>query len=453
MRILLTGILTLVFTSNAIEAQKPNIVLVIADDMAWNDCGPYGSKSVHTPNIDKLAKSGMTFQRAFTATAMCSPTRQQLYTGVFPVRNGAYPNHSQVKPGTKSLVHHLRNLGYRVGLNGKRHIGPKASFPFEKGDEEFVTRDKKQPFCLVVASKHPHAPWNAGPRNYDPKKLVVPKYLADNPETRKSLAAYYSEVTAFDSEVGHWMKLIDKAKVTENTIFIVTSEQGPQFPGGKWTCYDYGLRVAFIVRWPGKVAASSRVHAMIQYVDVLPTLIEAAGGKPEKINTGRPGATEGGNGFDGKSFLRVLQGKTDQHNKYVFGVHTTNGIIAGKPYPVRSIRSEKFKYVRNLLPSATFQNIVTEKDRQGHWAAWKRDSAKDPHVAKLVRKYQHRPAEELYDIVNDPFEMHNLADNPTNRKTINELKARLSAWMKQQGDKGIETEMTSRRKRKKKQKP
>jgi len=93
---------------------RPNVLLVIADDMCWRDCGCYGHKEVKTPNIDRLAAEGMRFDAMFTATAMCAPTRQQLYTGLFPVRNGAYPNHSRVYAGTKSVVHHLKALGYRV---------------------------------------------------------------------------------------------------------------------------------------------------------------------------------------------------------------------------------------------------------------------------------------------------------------------------------------------------
>ena len=114
------------------KSTKPNILLILADDLSWFDLGCYGSKDVRTPNIDKLAREGMTFSHAYTATAMCSPTRQQLYTGLFPVRSGAMANHSAVKPGTKSMVHHLSELGYQVSLSGKEHFGPPESYPFEK---------------------------------------------------------------------------------------------------------------------------------------------------------------------------------------------------------------------------------------------------------------------------------------------------------------------------------
>jgi uncharacterized sulfatase len=406
--------------------------------MAWHHCGPYGDMEIKTPNMDKLAAQGMTFDKAFTATAMCAPTRQQLYTGMFPVRNGGYPNHSRVKTGTKSMVHHLKELGYRVGLKGKTHFKPAESFPFAKGSERFVTADKEQPFCLVIASNNPHGPYTNGPK-YDPDKLTIPPYLVDNPETRKTLAAYAGEITAFDEEVGHWMNVIDNNGLTKNTIFIVTTEQGSGFPGGKWTCYDLGLHVGFIVRWPAKVKPATRTDAMVQYVDVTPTLVEAAGGNPDKIDTNCPDVN-GKKGFDGSSFLNVLLGKTDKHNDYVYGVHTTNGIIAGNLYPVRSARDKRYRYIANLMHENTFQNVVTEEDRSNYWKSWVRDAATNPHAAKLVKRYRNRPAEELYDLIKDRWEMNNLAEDPKYAKIKATLKNKLQAWMKQQGDKGIETE-------------
>ena len=426
------------------KPRPPNIVLIIADDMTWRDCGPYGNADVRTPNLDALAEAGMTFERAFTATAMCSPTRQQLYTGVFPVRNGAYPNHSKVKPGTKSIVHHLRSLGFRVALNGKRHFGPPDSFPFEKGNAEFVTRDKAQPFCLIVASNSPHLPWTAGPRDYDPKSLTVPPYLVDNVQTRQRLADYYSEITAFDSEVGQWMKIVDEAGLTDETIFIATSEQGSQFPGAKWTCYDLGLRVALIVRWPGKVKAGSRTPAMVQYVDVVPTLLAAAGADPQKFDTGREGAPDGKSGFDGRSFLGVLMGETDAHNEYVSGLHTSQAMSSGEPYRVRSSRDGRYKCIWNLTSETSFQNVVTEKDSGDYWSSWVRDAKTDPRAAKLVAQYQTRPAEEFYDVVADPFEQTNLADMEQHRERMDAMKARLQSWMKQQGDAGMKTELAAK---------
>ena len=437
------------FLSNCVSAKqlthdKPNIMLVIGDDMTWHDCEPYGSSQVKTPNMQKLATEGMQFDRMFTATAMCAPTRQQLYTGMFPVRNGAYPNHSRVHNGVKSVPHYLKALGYRVGLIGKTHIKPPASYPFEylKGNAsstdsiaEFVNRDKGVPYCLIVASNEPHAPWSKGtPQLYPPDKIKVPEYFVDNKTTRIAMSKYFAEITFLDSQLGDCMNIVDKSGSKDNTIMIFTSEQGSQFPsGGKWTCYDTGLKTAFIVRWPKRIKPASNTKAMTQYVDVVPTLIEAAGGNPKALKTGCPDA-KGYEGFDGKSFLSVLNGKTDRLRQFVFGAHTTLGIINGSPcYPIRSVRSARYKYIRNLNHTATFTNIMTQQGKNAIFASWK-----DTERAKA---YQYRPAEELYDMQNDPWELNNLAADAKHQKTKTQLRLQLDKWMQQQGDKGIETEL------------
>jgi len=433
--------------TGATKRRRPDIVLCIADDQTWTDAGCYGHPDVKTPNVDRLAGEGMRFDRAFTATAMCAPTRQQLYTGVFPVRNGAYPNHSRVHDGTKSMVHHLRALGYRVGIAGKTHFGPAASFPFKKVSPrnvgDFIGKDTAQPYCLVYASHSPHLPWTAGDASaYDAAKLTLPPYLVDTPETRKALCKYYAEITDFDREVGVVFSAVRQAGRADNTIFIVTSEQGAGVPHGKWTCYDTGLHVGFIVRWPARVKAGSVAKAMVQYVDVVPTLVEAAGGDPLRIDTGRPGAPDGGSGFDGRSFLGVLEGKTDAHHTHVFGAHTTRGIVSGSEcYPVRSVRSETHKYIRNLNHETPFQNIITHgRDKGLFWESWKRKAKTDKTAAKRVDMYSNRPAEEVYDLTKDPHELTNLADDPSVAKVKADLRKRLDAWMKQQGDEGNATE-------------
>lgn len=140
----------------------------------------------------------------------------------------------------------------------------------------------------------------------------------------------------------------------------------------------------------------------------------------------------------------MLLGKTHEHNEYVYGVHTTLGIISGKPYPIRSIRNTQYKYITNLMPDATFQNVVTEQDREGYWKTWLRDAAKDKRAAKLSKRYTQRPAEELYDLAKDPWELNNLADDPKYSSIKQTLRKELQAWMAQQGDKGIKTEMQAK---------
>ncbi|MEM9015478.1 MAG: sulfatase [Verrucomicrobiota bacterium] len=434
-------ILTIALLGGLAQAKPPNVLLILADDLSWFDIGCYGNKVVRTPNIDKLASDGMKFSNAFTATAMCAPTRQQLYTGLFPVRNGAMANHSQVKPGTKSMVHHLGSLGYDVHLYGKTHFGPTDSFPF-KITEKLILPTGPDPFCLVVATKMPHQPW---PKNetYDPENLTLPPYLIDNPETRLAMARYYTEVTQLDGVVGDLLSQLEANGQADNTVVIFTSEQGSAFFGGKWTCYDRGLKTALIVRWPGEVAPGSESDALVQYVDVVPTLVELAGGDPATVDTGRSGAPGGGNGFDGKSFLEILRGQREEHHPYVYGVHTMQGAWVGGPFPIRSIRDDRYKFIWNLMPERPFANFLMVQDKLNCWKSWVRDAAADPAAAEIVERWVKRPEFEFYDTENDPFELVNLADDPSHSDRIEGMKTTLEAWMKQQGDKGIETELSN----------
>ena len=417
---------------------KPNFVFIIADDCTFRDIGCYGGQA-HTPNMDKLASEGMRFTQCFQAAPMCSPTRHNIYTGLYPVKSGAYPNHTFAKEGTKSVVHYLKPLGYRVALSGKKHISPPEVFPFEysgKGNnpdfevlDKFMGRckDSGTPFCIFACSNEPHSPWNKGDASrYDAAKLKLPPYFVDTEETRENMTRYLAEITYYDGQVGQALALLDKHALADNTLVIVVSEQGSSFPFGKWTCYDTGLQSAFIARWPGKIKPGTVNEALIEYLDVLPTYIEAAGGRAPSV-------------LDGKSLLPVLLGKAKEHKEYVFGEMTTRGIINGSDhFGIRSIRSRRFKYVWNFTPEVKFQNACT---KSSIFKSWQDKAASDSDAAEKVRRYEHRPVEELYDITEDQYEWNNLADDPKYAKVKAELRRRLLQWMKAMGDEGQQTEL------------
>jgi uncharacterized sulfatase len=182
---------------------------------------------------------------------------------------------------------------------------------------------------------------------------------------------------------------------------------------------------------------------MVQYVDVVPTLIEAAGGDPTAIDTGREHGPDGGRGFDGRSFLPVLLGKREKHHDVVYGAHTTRGIINGSPsYPIRSIRTETHKLIWNLQHDAQFQNVlIGGRDKGGYWLSWVEKAKTDATAARFVDGYQRRPEFELYDLREDPYELQNLANHLEHRRLRDSLWERLKTWMRQQGDRGIETEL------------
>ena len=430
------------FVASACAAEKPNLLLFLADDMTYTDLGCYGNPDVKTPAIDQLAREGLKFTRCYNSAPTCSPLRQSLFTGLYPVRNGAHPNHSRVYAGVKSMPHYLEPLGYRVAIVGKRHEAPAEAFPFEylggsHGDSgktpdgadlplaaarEFMARDADQPWCLVVASNQPHTAWNRGDASaYPPDSLTVPPYLVDTPQTREGMSRYYAEITYMDGQVKQVMEMLEELEQKENTAFLWLSEQGSQLPFGKWTCYDTGIHAAAVLRWPGVVKAGSESAALVSYVDVVPTWIALAGGTPEPLE------------LDGASFAGVLASKVDHHHDVVFATHTTRGIYNGsEAFATRTATDGEWLYIRNLHSSEMFQNSITKKD--GIFRSWKR--LETQFARERVKAYQQRAAEELYDLKMDPWCLNNQFGHADDRG----LSAKLDAWMKQQGDKGDATE-------------
>ena len=443
------------------DKSLPNILIFMGDDMNWNDCEPYGNTVVKIPNIQRLANEGISFDNMFTSTAMCAPSRQQLMTGLYPVRSGAFPNHSEVYRGVKSFAHHFGDMGYEVALIGKKHYGPSDSFPINylggvqhdtgvDGDDIDLDKIKpivsgEKPFFLIIAQNQPHSPWNRGNSDqYKAEDLTIPEYMVDSPLTRSHLSSYYNEITYMDSLLGKTLDIIDKAEKTNNTISIFTSEQGYSFPYGKWTCYDLGLKTAFIAKWPGKIEPNTRNKATTQYVDIVPTLLDAVGQNPLHFDVGIADAS-GNKNFDGKSFYPAMKGETQKHRDYTFGVHTTRGVINGsESYPIRSVRSIKYKYIQNLSHNDFFYNILTAKDKQRPisliYQSWV-ENAQTEDELNWVKQYKKRSYEELYDLENDPYEKNNLANHVEYLEIKKDLKAQLQSWMNQQGDLGIESEM------------
>ncbi len=439
-------------TNTAGATARPNFVLFISDDHTATDCGAYGARDVRTPHIDRLAREGMLFRNAFAGSPTCMPSRAALYTGLMPFRNGAHANNlagqSQCREEVRSLPHYLKELGYRVAQAGKTHFGPASVFPFERVansemrepgyeqrrglfmdfnpgavDEWLAGLEKNETFCLVVCDHSPHVVWPEK-AEYDPADITVPPNHIDTPELRSSRARYYTDITKMDANLGRVMASLEKRGLAENTILIYTSDQGGQWPFAKWGLYDQGIRVPFIVRWPGKIAGGSCADALISLVDVLPTFLEIAGGKPPKD-------------LDGKSFLPVLEGKAKTHREFIFATHSQDGFNMNIT-PMRSIRSERYKYIFNLSPGNQYHTHMDKaKDHDGgreYWDSWVEKAKADPRAAELLKRYHWRPREELYDTAVDPFELHNLADDPLYTDIKETLRGQLVAWRQQQND-------------------
>lgn len=428
-------------------ADRPNVLIIMADDCTHNDLPLYGGQNANTPNIDALAAQGLTFNKAWLCSAMCQPSRAELFTGQYPMNNGCAWNHSASRPNINSMPQHLGDCGYRVGIAGKVHVKPDSVFPFQQVDgfdpscvrnptrshqmtgvRRFMA-DDSQPFCLVVALVEPHVPWVMGdPSEYPPGQIKLPPNIADTPRTRDDFSRYLAEITYMDGQVGDLLETLAASGKADNTLVLFTSEQGSQFPGCKWTNWDTGLHTALVARWPGRIAAGQRTDALVQYCDVLPTLVDLAGGNHATAE------------FDGLSFRSVLEGAPVSDRQYVYGMH--NNLPEGPPYPIRSITDGQFRYIRNLTPG----ELYIEKHLMGtkgsgelnnpYWGTWTWATEQDPDTYRLVKRYMLRPEEQLYHTAADRYELTNLASdsNLAERKAI--LSAELDRWMTAQGDPG-----------------
>jgi uncharacterized sulfatase len=441
--------------ANPVVAEQPNFLLIMSDDSTWSDFGFTGSPNAKTPNLDRLCEQGLEMTAMYSPAACCSPTRHALYSGLFPIRSGAYPNHTMLKSGTKTLGQYLSVLGYRTALQGKSHVAPSSAFPWEvlgKGRDrqdavddfsltrEFFKRNSDQPWMLAYMSTDPHGPNDRGDAgDYPPESIEVPSVFPDTPEIRRHLSKYYAEIGKLDWAVGNLMKLLQETNQVENTVVVFLSEQGAGVAlGGKHTLYDSGIKAATIIRWPAKIKADTKSDALASYVDIVPTFIELAGGDPTKIDSGCPDA-DGNRSLDGKSIVGVILGECQTHRDVTFAQETVVGINGYlEPYPIRAATDGRFKYIRNLSPQNTFEINGTQGNSIVD--SWWKLAENDPAIAKKMHHLKHRPAEEFYDTVADPDELTNLAGAPKFESIQKKLSEELDRWMHQQMDKGLETE-------------
>ena len=447
--ILLTGLL---LGLGVFAKERPNFLIIMADDCTYNDLPLYGGQNAKTPNINRLAARGLTFNRAYLGEAMCQPCRSELFTAQYAMRNGCAWNHSASRPGLTSMPHHLGALGYRVGLAGKVHVKPQAVYPFQpvEGFDPNCVRNPtrahevagitkfmgqgEEPFCLVVALVEPHVPWVMGDASkYPPQQLKLPPNLADTPRTRVDFSKYLAEITYMDGQVGEILTALESTGKARDTLVLFTSEQGSQFPGCKWTNWNTGLHTALVAHWPGRTPVGQRTDALVQYADILPTLLTAAGGNPKRHD------------YDGTSFLSVLEGKAEAHRRFVYGIH--NNLPEGPSYPIRSVSDGTFHYIRNLRSDELYieKHLMGGKGdavlKNPYWQTWMREAWTNPHTYQMVKRYMHRPPEELYNSVKDPYELTNLANTPRHAKQLNVLSAELDRWLAEQGDPGSAVDM------------
>ncbi len=436
------------------EAERPNLLFITVDDMNWDSVGAFGCPLEGvSPNIDRLAKEGMRFQRAHVTIAICQPTRAVWMTGRYPHRNGAL-GFDQITKGVPSLPETLKAGGYLTGLLGKEtHVVPSRHAGFDMirsmddlghGRErdlyraavaEFLAKAKaeKRSFFLMANAHDPHRPfagsdqeerWKPRPevrKTYRPDEVPLPGFLPELPEVRQELAEYFSSVHRADEVVGAVLEELEKAGMKENTLVIFMSDHGMPLPFAKTNCYHDSTRTPWIVRWPGVVKAGGedKKH-FVSGIDVTPTFLEAAG---------LP-ALEG---VDGKSIVSLLKGGEAEGRDKVFTMINTTA--SKKAYPMRGVQDARYLYIWNGWSDG--ETVFKNESQSGRtMKAMKKAAKSDEDIAARVQDFLYRQTEEIYDLQEDPTCRRNLLAKKggVGQAKRSEMKKVLWEWMQKTGD-------------------
>jgi arylsulfatase A-like enzyme len=322
----------------------------------------------------------------------------------------------------------LQKAGYFTAVAGKYHIGPnRLEFDTIYGGrpsgcefwvEALQNRPKEKPFFLWLAANDPHRPYfpDAIAEPHTPEDVIVPPYLPDNDSTRKDLAMYYDEISRFDGYLGQVMEELKKQGVGENTMVIIMSDNGMPFPRAKTRLYDSGIRTPFIVRWPSKLTEGTS-DALISSVDIAPTLCELAGA----------GISETYQGF---SFVPVLNDYSAEIRDYVASEHNWHDYRAHE----RAIRNHEYLYIRNTLPERNASppaDAVSSITYQEMIKMYKVGKLNENQLDCFISP---RPREELYDVIKDPYQLNNLAENTGYSIELQKMRRLLDAWIVQFND-------------------
>ncbi len=426
---------------------RPNIVFLIADDWSFPHARVYGDQTVRTPTFDGLSDMGVLFENAYCAAPSCSPSRASILLGRYPHQLGSAGNLWSVIPNEyPNWVSLLKQSGYHTGKS-RKGWGPGD---FESGGYEhnpagmdypdFKTflQDKKkgQPFAYWFGSQDPHRAYeiNTGVKSgMDADNVSVPGFLPDNPCVRNDIMDYYYEVERFDRESGSIIELLREKGMLENTLIVMTSDNGMPFPRAKATLYDYGTRMPLAMYWKGHIEGGKRITAFMNFVDFAPTFLEAAGMEiPEE--------------FSGKSLLGLftenLSGD-DRNMVFLERERHANVRKGDLSYPSRAIRTKDFLYIRNFEPDRwpsgdpeVHQSVGQYGDVDNSISKFlilaMKDEPADKDYFKLA--FGKRPAEEFYVLSDDPYNLTNEIGNTKYEKVLKSLREKLKKWMLETSD-------------------
>ena len=437
----------LISTSQAVE--RPNVVLFIVDDVSWNDYGCYGNAAARTPNIDALAQNGIRFDQAFLTASSCSPSRSSIITGRYPHNNGkASELHQAISGHLPWFPEILRDAGYYTALSGKHHMkssapgrGPNARPPafdhVDRGRTKSNTgghanwvsvtrqRPRDQPFFFWFAALDAHRPWDSddqwiaddyGPM-HKPNDVVVPPFLADEPDTRQDLASYYNEVTRFDHYVGLVVAELKKQGVLDNTLILVMADNGRPFPRAKTRLHDSGMRTALVAHWPNGIAKTGETSSLVSAIDLAPTILELAGCEIPIT-------------MQGVSMTPLLNNTATCIRQYAFSEHNWHDYEAHG----RSVRHNDFLLVRNSRTRLAWQGPADSVRSPSHQTLLQMQQQNQLSAAQRDVFLTPRPEVELYNTRLDPHQLKNLANDSRYVSQRSKLDAVLAKWIDETGD-------------------
>ncbi len=439
--------------------KQPNILFCLADDWSWPHASIAGDKVVKTPTFDKVAREGVLFENAFVSSPSCTPSRGAILTGQWHWRleeGGNLWSTLQAKfPVYPDL---LEEAGYHVGYTrkgwgpgrdepGGRKRNPAG--PRYKDFRQFLNaRPDGKPFCFWFGSTDPHRnyKWHSGVKSgMKLENVEVPAYFPDSEEVRTDICDYYWEVQRFDTEVGELLRMLKEKDELDNTLVVISGDNGLPFPRCKSNLYDSGTHVPLAVCWSAAVPGGRVIQDFISLSDLAPTFLEVAGLKPPAQMTAR-------------SFMDILtsdkSGRVDRKRDHVLTGkerHVPGQEQDMSGYPMRAIRTHDFLYIRNFKPDrwpsgypagyAEPVQIDVSKPRGTKFGFADTDASPtksyiikhrdNPKVARLYElAFGKRPAEELYDLKKDPAQMNNVAGRPEYTETQKKLAAVLMAELK-----------------------
>lgn len=442
------------FPSAATTKKQPNILFCISDDQSWCHTGAMGDSVVKTPVFDRVAREGILFTNAYCDAPSCGPSRSAILTGQHIWRLEEAGNiHSRLPEKFPTYVEWLEKVGYAVGSyskawspgqfktvegwvhSGKSKLNP-AGNNFKSFETFYQNTPEGKPFCFWLGSSDAHRPYkkNSGLKSgMDPEKVPVPPHLPDDPAVRNDILDYYFEVQRFDRSVGDALAVLEKDGELDNTLVVITSDNGMPFPRAKASLYDYGTRMPLAIRWPGGIDAPGRKYdGFVHLSDMAPTFLEAAGLRPPKAMTTR-------------NLMDVFtQTKAAPRDAAFTAMERHDGCRkGGKGYPCRALRTPAFLYIQNYEPdrwpagdpdAANCARAIPFGEVDSSPTKSLLMDKKDVYAKYHYLAFGKRPAEELYDLRTDPGQLTNVAADPAYAAAKNTLSARLQQYTARTGD-------------------